>query len=82
MAENFWMIISNNTEETQEWWDAAKSAYINHPESVPEIIVPLLDASWGENEVLATRAEMKQAQVWAARLSGWKTNDGPLIFKK
>lgn len=82
MAENFWKIVANKTKETDLWWNVARQFYQEAPLSVPEVLFPLIDDSWGDTEAIATRAEVKDAQSWAIGLPGWKVKPPPLEFIK
>lgn len=77
-----WTIVAVKNSENAAWWAHALEAFANIPESVPEFIHPLLDPNWNETEVVATRAEVRDAQAWATGIPGWKANNGGLLFKR
>jgi len=77
-----WCIVTNKTENTQEWWDSARKIYSVFPDAVPEVVHYLLDDAWNESEVMATSQDVREVQSWATGLAGWRNQDSPLQFKK
>lgn len=81
MVDKFCKVSALENSETSQWWEYARAAYENHPESVPDGIYPLVDTTWGDTEVMVTRAELKFIQSWAIGLPGWSERHPALSFK-
>lgn len=77
-----WKIAAVKNSENESWWHHAQEIYLIVPDSVPESIHPLIDPNWNETEVVATRAEVRDAQAWAIGIAGWNSQNGGLVFRK
>lgn len=81
-AEPEWVISAVKNDATETWWSAAEAAFLASPDSVPESIHFLIDPTWQENEVAATKQDIKNVQAWATGIHGWNSQKSPLEFNK
>jgi hypothetical protein len=81
-ADPEWVISAVKDDSTEMWWSAAEALFLSNPDNVPESIHFMLDPTWQEREVVATKHDIKAVQAWATGIHGWNSRKSPLEFLK
>lgn len=82
MNERFIKVTAIHNEQTKLWWEVARQTYREYPQSIPEAVHPLVDEAWNDEEIIATKSELKDIQAWAIGVPGWISAHPALRFSK